>query len=78
MADTLRMEHIIFAPGSQRSRWAVKGRLTRTVGVADHVVTALVLELTVMLIKEDMKVCSERARQILENMRLGETLHGDE
>lgn len=52
--------------------------MVRTVGVADHVVTALALELTVMLIKEDMKVCSERARQILENMRLGETLHGDE
>ena len=52
--------------------------MVRMVGVVDHVVTALVLELTVMLIKEDMKVCSERARQILENMRLGKTLHGNE
>ena len=78
MADTLRMERIIFAPGSQRSRWAVKGRLVHTVGVADHVVTALVLELTVMLIEEDMKVRSRRARQILGSTRLGEALHGDE
>ena len=69
------MEHIIFALGSEHSRWAVKGRLVRAVGVADYVVTTLVLELTVVLIKQDMKVCSERARQILESIR--ETLCGD-
>jgi predicted nucleic acid-binding Zn ribbon protein len=39
--------------------------------VADYVVTALVHEPTVMPIEEDMKVCSERARQILEGTRLG-------
>ena len=50
--------------------------MVRTVGVADYVVTALVPELP---IKEDTKVCSERARQILEeSARLGETLNGDE
>lgn len=51
----------------------------RSVRVADYVVTVLVPELAVMLTKEDMTACDERAREILqESARLGETLHGEE
>ena len=72
------MEQIIYLFGSEFPRWAVKDRLLRSVGVADYVVTVLVPELAVMLIKEDMTVCDERAREILrESARLGEMLHGE-
>jgi hypothetical protein len=37
-----------------------------TVGVAAHVATVLAPEVAVILIKEDMEVCDERARRILE------------
>ena len=51
----------------------------RITGVADYVVTVLVPELAVMLIKEDMRACDEEARRVLrESARLGETLHEDE
>jgi hypothetical protein len=46
--------------------------------VADYVVTVLVPQLAVMLIKEDMRAGDEEARRILqESTRLGQTLHGD-
>jgi hypothetical protein len=47
--------------------------------VATYVATVLVPEVVVILIKEDMKVCDERAQQILEESAcFGETLHGEE
>jgi len=46
--------------------------------VRAYITPVLILELAVMLIKEDMKVCDEAARQILqEGADLGETLHED-
>ena len=50
----------------------------RTTGVADYVVTVLIPELAVMLIKDDMRVCDKEARRILQDSRrLGEILHKD-
>lgn len=78
-ADILRMEQIISLFGSEFPRWTTKDRLLRSVGVADYVVTVLVPELAVMLIKEDMTVCDERAREILQkSARLEEMLHEEE
>ena len=73
------MEHIIFELRSDFPRWMPKDRLLRMVGVGAYVVTVLVPELAVMLIKEDMKVDDdETARQILQKSAgLGETLHED-
>jgi RTC4-like domain len=53
--------------------------LLRIVGVGAYVVTVLVPELAVMLIKEDMQVDDDEiARQILQKSAgLGETLHED-
>ena len=53
-------------------RRTVKDRLLRKVKVAGYVVTVLVPELAVVLIKKNMKVCDETARQILQDSaRLG-------
>ena len=53
-------------------------RLIRTTGVSDFVITVLVPELAVMLVKEDMKVCDKTARQVLqESASFGEMLHED-
>jgi hypothetical protein len=73
------MEHIIFELRSDFPRRMPKDRLLRMVGVGAYVVTVLVPELAVMLIKEDMKVDDdETARQILQKSAgLGETLHED-
>jgi hypothetical protein len=73
------MEHIIFELRSDFPRRMPKDRLLRIVGVGAYVVTVLVPELAVMLIKEDMKVDDdETARQILQKSAgLGETLHED-
>jgi hypothetical protein len=73
------MEHIIFELRSDFPRRMPKDRLLRMVGVGAYVVTVLVPELAVMLIKEDMKVDDdETARQILrKSAGLGETLHED-
>ncbi len=40
-----------------------------TTGVADYILTVLVPELAVMLIKEDMKMCDKMARQTLPGER---------
>ena len=48
------MEHIIFELRSDFPRRMPKDRLLRMVGVGAYVVTVLVPELAVMLIKEDM------------------------
>ena len=50
------MEHIIFKLRSDFPRRMLEDRLLRMVGVGAYVTTALVPELAVMLIKEDMKV----------------------
>jgi hypothetical protein len=78
-ADILRAEHIIFEFRSEFPGRASKDRLLRSVRVDDFVVTVLVPELAVMLIKEDMKVGDQRAREILqESAALGEILCEDE
>ena len=65
--------------GCDLCRRAITDRLVRITGVADYVVTVLVPELAVMLIKEDMRACDEEARRVLrESARIGETLHEDE
>jgi len=73
------MEHIIFKLRSDFRRRLPKDPLLRMVGVGAYVITVLVPELAVMLIKEDMKVDDdETARQILQKSAgLGETLHED-
>jgi hypothetical protein len=63
---------------SELRQSAVTDGLMRTIGICYFVMAVLVSELAVMLIKEDMKVCDESARQILqEGRRLGELLHED-
>jgi hypothetical protein len=72
------MEYIIFELRSDFPRRAAEDPLLRMVGVGAYVVTVLVPELAVMLIKEDMKVDDETARQILQKSAgLGEMLHED-
>ena len=72
------MDHIIWKLRSDFDRRKPKDRLLRMVGVGAYVVTVLVPELAAMLIKEDMKVDDETARQILQKSAgLGETLHED-
>jgi hypothetical protein len=73
------MEHIIFELTSDFPRRMNEDPLLCKVGVGAYVVTVLVPELAVMLIKEDMKVDNdETARQILQKSAgLGETLHED-
>jgi hypothetical protein len=73
------MEHIIFELRSDLSRRMLEDPLLRMVGVGAYVVTVLVPELAVMLIKEDMTVDDNKtARQIMQKSAdLGETLHED-
>jgi hypothetical protein len=64
--------------GPELHERALTDGLMRTIGIGHYVITVLVPELAVMLVKEDMKVCDESARQILqESGRLGEVLHED-
>jgi len=64
--------------GSELRERALTDGLMRAIGIGHYVVTVLVPELAVMLVKEDMKVCDESARQILhESARLGDILHED-
>lgn len=77
-ADIFKTEHIVADFGSALRQNAVMHRFIYTTGVADYILTVLVPELAVMLIKEDMKMCDKMARQTLrESVRLGETLHDD-
>ena len=70
--------HIIAEFKSELRRSAVTHQLLRTTGVADYIITVLVPEIAVMLIKADMRACDEDARRILQkSTRLGETLHED-
>jgi hypothetical protein len=72
------MNRIVLEFGSELSRRAGRDKVLRRAGVPRYVGGVLVPELVVMLIKEDMKVRDEEARQILqESASLGETLHGD-
>lgn len=75
---TLRGDHILREFETEFPERQVDDRLFRGVGTADYVTGVLVPELAVMLIKEDMNVGDERARQILQESRhVGETLHGE-
>jgi hypothetical protein len=56
-----RAEHIIIELRSDFPRRAAKDRLLREIGVGAYVITVLVPELAVMLIKKDMKVDNESA-----------------
>jgi hypothetical protein len=72
------MQHIMTEFGSELRQKASKDRLMRINGVGSYVLTVLVPELAVMLVKEDMKVSNKFARQILqESTRLEATLHED-
>ena len=72
------MEHILAEFGPELRRRAVSDGLIRVSGLIYYVITVLVPELAVMLIQEDMKVCDETARHILQvSAHLGETLHDD-
>ena len=62
-----RTEHIISELKPYLDLQIAKDTLLRDVGVGAYVVTVLILELAVMLIKEDMKMDDdETARQILQ------------
>ena len=68
------MEHILAEFGPELRRRAVSDGLIHVSGLIYYVITVL----AVMLIQEDMKVCDEAARQILQvSAHLGETLHDD-
>ena len=73
------MEHIIWKLGFDFPGRMLEGQLLREAGVSAYIITVLVPELAVILIKEDMKVDDdETARQILQKSAgLGETLHED-
>jgi RTC4-like domain len=73
------MEHIIFELRSDFPRRMLKDLLLRMVRVGTYIITVLVPELAVILIKEDIKVDNDKtARQILQKSTgLGETLHED-
>jgi hypothetical protein len=72
------LEHILAEFGPELHRRSNSDGLIRTTGVSDFVITVLVPELAVMLVKEDMNVCDKTARQVLqESASLGEMLHED-
>jgi hypothetical protein len=72
------LEHILAEFGPEFRRRSNSDGLIRTTGVSDFVITVLVLELAVMLVKEDKNVCDKTARQVLqESASLGEVLHED-
>ena len=78
IVDILREEYIVATFGFELRRTAIRDKLMRITGVTDFVVTVLVPELVVMLIKEDMRVDDEEAQRIFQESRsLGEIL-GDE
>lgn len=55
---------------------ATADNILKTAGVAAYAQTVIVPELTVLLVKEDMKVNEEDARQIVrESMAIGEQLN---
>lgn len=57
-------------------RIAPSDPLIQATGVSGFIQTVLVPELTVMLVKEDMKVGDKRARQIIrESMAIGDLLN---
>jgi hypothetical protein len=60
------LEHILAECGPELRRRSDSDRLIRTTGISDFVITVLVPELVVMLVKEDMKVCDKTARQVLQ------------
>ena len=60
------MEHILAEFGPELRRRAVSDRLIHASGLIYYVIIVLVPELAVMLIQEDMKVCDETTRQILQ------------
>lgn len=66
MPDVLREEHIVATFGSEFRERPVRDKLMRTAGIADFVVTVLVPESAVLLIKEDMRAGDEEARRILQ------------
>lgn len=51
--------------GSKLRRRAVADRLARATGICSYVITVLVPELAMILVKDDMKVCDRSAREIL-------------
>ena len=72
------MEYILAEFGPELRRRSNSDRFIRTTGVSDFIITILMPELAVMLVKEDMKVCDKTARQVLqESASLGEALHND-
>jgi hypothetical protein len=57
-------------------RLALKDNLIKTAGVAGYAQAVLVPELTVLLVKEDMGVDDQGARQVVrESMEIGEKLN---
>jgi RTC4-like domain len=70
------VEYILAEFGPELRRRAVSNRLIRASGLIYYIITVLILELAVMLIQENIKVCDETVRQILQvSAHLGETLH---
>ena len=52
--------------GSELRQRAITDGFMSAIRIGHYVVTVLVPELAMMLVKDDMKVCDESARQILQ------------
>ena len=61
---------------SELRQRAVRDGLTRVIGICHFVTGVLVPELAVMLIKDDMKLCDESARQILGRLKTVKPVFG--
>jgi hypothetical protein len=73
-----RADYIAFQYAPQIRAVAVNHALIIDIGVANYILTMLVPELTVQLIKEDMQVDQDRACAILrESAGIGELLNDD-
>jgi hypothetical protein len=73
-----RLDAIITRYSSKIRRLVASDSLIKTTGVSGYAQAVLVPELTVLLIKEDMSIGDEAARQVLrESMEIGERLNYD-
>ncbi|RAL09863.1 RTC4 family protein [Aspergillus homomorphus CBS 101889] len=74
--STKMLEHITARYARKLRRLAPQDHIIHTAGVVGYAQAVLVPELAVRLVKEDMQVDDERARQILrDSMELGETVN---
>ena len=74
-----RSDYIGFHFGQQIRDIAPRHTLIADIGVASYILTVLVPELTILLIRDDMKITRKKAHIVLkESTELGEILNDDE